>query len=519
LIKLININVTPRQASDKKVIQEEICRNLLIDYEDIIALRIIRRSVDARGREVKFNIGAEVYIGESPNTDSINKFNYSNVSNKAEVIIVGAGPAGLFAALRLIELGIKPIIFERGKDVNSRKRDIASIHRNEGVDADSNYGFGEGGAGTFSDGKLYTRSKKKGDIHKILQILHFHGAQDEILYEAHPHIGTNVLPDVIKRIRKTIIDSGGEIHFNSRVTGINISGTSVNGITLLDGTKILAKAVVLATGHSARDVYTMLVENGIQLESKNFAVGVRVEHPQGLIDTIQYKRNQRGEYLPAASYCFTEQVNERGVYSFCMCPGGMIVPASTASGELVLNGMSPSGRGGKFANSGIVVEVRTEDLFHYSRFRELAGLKFQEDIEKECFKMGGFSQIAPAQRLTDFLSGNYSNTLPVTSYHPGVVSSELNQWLPPFIANRLRVGFEQIGKKARGFISNEAMVLGVESRTSSPIRIPRNEDTFEHIKFHRLFPCGEGAGYSGGIVSSAIDGERCAEKVALILKS
>jgi uncharacterized FAD-dependent dehydrogenase len=519
LIKLFNINITPRQASDENLIKVEIANQLRIDLEEIFTFRIVRRSIDARGREIKFNLGIEVFISEFPKDQPEICFDYKNVSTKPEVIIVGAGPSGLFAALRLIELGFKPIIFERGKDVNSRKRDIAAIHRNEGVNPDSNYGFGEGGAGTFSDGKLYTRSKKKGDINKILEVLHFHGAQNEILYEAHPHIGTNVLPDVIKRIRKSIVDSGGEIHFNSRVTGLVKSGYTVNGITLLNGTTFLAKAVILATGHSARDIYLMLRDNGIQIEAKNFAVGVRVEHPQELIDTIQYKRSFRGDYLPAASYSFTEQVNCRGVYSFCMCPGGMIVPASTANGELVLNGMSPSGRGGKFANSGIVVEIRIEDLIQYSRYGELAGLKFQEDIEMNSFKMGGSTQIAPAQRLTDFLRGIHSNSLPETSYHPGVASSDLNHWLPPFVSDRLRLGFEQIGKKARGFITNEALVLGIESRTSSPVRIPRNEDSFEHIKFHKLFPCGEGAGYSGGIVSSAIDGERCAEKVALIMKS
>ena len=514
MIKRAEIIVEPWQASSEEHLRQILSSYLRVKEDEILAIRIIRRSIDARSRNIKINLGVDVFINELPAVGSEYKPEFKDVTAQTEVVIIGAGPAGLFAALRLIELGFRPIIFERGKDVNSRKRDIAAIHRNEGVNPDSNYGFGEGGAGTFSDGKLFTRSKKKGDIHRILEIFHYHGAQDEILYDAHPHIGTNVLPRVIKQMRNSILDCGGEIHFNSKVTGLILSSDSVEGVKLQNGISVSAKAVILATGHSARDIYSMLYHNGIQLESKNFAVGVRVEHPQALIDEIQYKRSQRGIYLPAATYNFVEQVEGRGVYSFCMCPGGTIVPASTAPDELVVNGMSSSSRSGLFANSGMVVEVRSEDLGDYLKFNELSGLKFQEAIERSCFKEAGSSQIAPSQRLNDFIRGAFSSTLPKTSYHPGILSSDFNQWLPGFICERLKKGFLQIGTKAKAFVTNEAIMVGVESRTSSPIRIPRDEFTFEHIQFKNLFPCGEGAGYSGGIVSSAVDGERCAEKVA-----
>lgn len=515
MIKQLNISIEPWQIDKEKIIKSEVARLLSINPDEINAIMIVRKSVDARGKNIKFNIGIEVYVGENPKPIKEINFNYKFVGNNQPVIIIGAGPSGLFAALRLIEYGLKPIIFERGKDVNHRKRDIAAIHRNEGVNPDSNYGFGEGGAGTFSDGKLYTRSKKKGDISKILEVLYFHGAQPEILVDAHPHIGTNVLPGIIKNIRNSIIQAGGEIHFESKITGLVIKNFNVVGVEIISGEKYDAKAVILATGHSARDIYFLLRENGIQLEAKNFAVGVRVEHPQKLIDSIQYKCDNRGNYLPPANYSFVEQVNGRGVYSFCMCPGGMIVPAATSNEELVVNGMSPSARNGQFANSGIVVEIRSEDLIkQYSRYGEFAGLMFQIDIEKKCFEYGDFSQIAPAQRLTDFIKNIHSSNLPKTSYHPGVISSNFNEWMPNFIVSSLQEGFIRMGKKAKGFVTNEAIIVGVESRTSSPIRIPRNEMSFEHIRFSGLFPCGEGAGYAGGIVSSAIDGERCAEKVA-----
>jgi uncharacterized protein len=423
----------------------------------------------------------------------------------------------LFAALRLIELGIKPVIVERGKEVSQRKRDIAAIHRNEGVNPDSNYGFGEGGAGTFSDGKLYTRSKKRGDISKVLEVLFFHGAQPEILIDAHPHIGTNVLPHIISNIRNTILNAGGEVLFNHRVDDLLIEDGEVKGVVFSDGVKRKGKAVILATGHSARDVYYMLRRNGIHLESKDFAVGVRVEHPQQLIDSIQYKVPDRGAYLPPAIYSFAEQVDGRGVYSFCMCPGGMIVPAATAANELVVNGMSPSERNGKFANAGMVVEVHMGDLPSYNQYRELAGLKFQEEMERKCFKIAGNTQIAPAQRLADFVARKSSVDLPSTSYHPGIAASDMHSWLPSFISSKLREGFKKIDMKAFGFLTNEAKIVGVESRTSSPVRIPRDPETFEHVKMKGLYPCGEGAGYAGGIVSSAIDGEQCANKVAQAL--
>lgn len=517
LIHQINISVSPNEASNIDFCKAELAKKLNINIDDINHLNIIRRSIDARGRNIRINLGFEVYIGEQPKKSEIS-FNYQDISLKPEIVIVGAGPAGLFAALRLIELGYKPVIIERGKDVSNRKVDIAAIHRNEGVNPDSNYGFGEGGAGTFSDGKLYTRSKKRGDFRKILEILYFHGAQEEILIDAHPHIGTNILPRVITSIRQTILNAGGEVHFGNRVSNFIIKGNRVLGVETLNGNCYKGKAVILATGHSARDIYKLLRNQGIHLEAKNFAVGVRVEHPQLLIDNIQYHRANRGAYLPPATYSFTEQVNQRGVYSFCMCPGGVIVPAATSNNELVVNGMSPSHRGGEFANSGIVVEIREADLKQYSHLREFAGLKFQEDMEQKCYKMANQSQLAPSQRLADFVSGKSSGNLPKTSYRPGLISSDMHKWLPKFICESLQLGFKQIDRKARGFLTNEAVILGVESRTSSPIRIPRDNETFEHVKIKGLFPCGEGAGYSGGIVSSAVDGELCAEKVAAILK-
>lgn len=509
----LNITVSPEVASDTAACKLYSARKLNINVEDITHFDIIRRSIDARGRNIMYNLGVRVFVDEFPDENESYIFSYQDVSNKPEIVIVGAGPAGLFAGLRLIELGLKPVIIERGKDVSARKVDIAAIHRNEKVDPDSNYGFGEGGAGTFSDGKLYTRSTKRGDVNRILQIFHNHGAQPEILIDAHPHIGTNVLPRVIKSMRQTITEAGGEIYFRERVSGFIIKNGRMRGVKTSRGNSYTGNAVILATGHSAHDVYYLLNNSGVTLEAKNFAMGVRVEHPQRLIDQIQYHRPERGEYLPPATYRFVQQVRGYGVYSFCMCPGGVIVPASTADNEMVVNGMSPSHRGGKFANSGIVTEVHIDELEQYKKWGVLAGLKFQEEIEAKSYEMAGQSYMAPAQRLDDFVKGKPSVSLPASSYHPGLTLSDLHCWLPVFVSDRLREGFVHFNRKARGFLTNDAIVAGVESRTSSPIRIPRNPGTFEHVSMPGLYPCGEGAGYAGGIVSSAIDGELCAEKV------
>ena len=519
MIRELNLVVSPAQAHDNVLLKKIVSENLNTELARITEIVVIRRSIDARNSNIKFNLGVNVFIDEPMPTREKLQFSYPDVSNKPQVIIVGAGPAGLFAALHLIELGFKPVIFERGKNVSERKRDIAAIHGEHIINPDSNYGFGEGGAGTFSDGKLYTRSKKKGDVRKVLEVFNFHGAQDEILIDAHPHIGTNVLPRVIVAIRNSILSAGGEIHFNSRVTKLVIHDQEARGVVLLNGTKVDGIAVILATGHSSRDIYRMLHENGVLLEAKPFAVGVRVEHPQELIDRIQYHGTNRGAFLPAAAYTFVEQVHDRGVYSFCMCPGGMIVPAATSPGELVLNGMSPSDRGGRFANSGIVMEIRPGDLPVNKKGDAIfAGLRFQEELEQQCFRMAGNTQFAPSQRLNDFVNGRRSSSLPQTSYLPGLIESPLNDWLPRFVGSGLQEGFKLIGRKSKGYLTNEAIVMGVESRTSSPVRIPRDIQTLEHVQIKRLFPCGEGSGYSGGIMSSAVDGERVAESVANLYK-
>lgn len=477
--------------------------------------RIKRRSIDARKQQVWVNVLVELFDKTPPELIAYKKPD-NNVSSGKRVIIVGSGPAGLFAALRLVEFGIKPIILERGKDVRSRRRDLAAINKDHAVNEDSNYCFGEGGAGTYSDGKLYTRSKKRGDVQRILEILVAHGATDEILFESHPHIGTNKLPNVVTALRESIIAAGGEIHFDSRVTDFILQNNEIKGVQLASGEKVEGEAVILATGHSARDIFHLLHERKVKIEAKPFALGVRVEHPQPLIDKIQYNcETDRGEYLPASSYALVHQAYydnvKRGAFSFCMCPGGFIVPSATSPGEVVVNGMSPSRRDSKFANSGIVVAVTENDLAKYSKFGPMAGLQFQSEVEIEAYKAGGHGQTAPAQRLVDFVNGKSSSNLPETSYQPGLNSVKMDNVIPAFIADSLKQAFKAFGKKMKGYYTNEAQIIGVESRTSSPVRIPRDKETLEHVEVGRLFPCGEGAGYAGGIVSAAMDGERCAE--------
>jgi uncharacterized FAD-dependent dehydrogenase len=483
----------------------------LISFSEINGIRILKRSIDARKRQVKILMRAEVYIGEEMPVENLHP-DYPDVSGKEAVIIVGAGPAGLFAALRLIELGFKPVILERGKTVSERKLDIAKINRESIVDPDSNYAFGEGGAGTFSDGKLYTRSKKRGNVQEVLKILRMHGADPDIMVDAHPHIGTNKLPRIIQNIRESILKAGGEIHFNHRVDGLIIENGKILGVRA-GNQSFEGKAVILATGHSARDIYELLHKNDILLEPKSFAMGVRIEHPQHLIDSIQYHCRVRDDYLPAAAYSLVQQVDGRGVYSFCMCPGGFIVPAATAPDEIVVNGMSPSRRDNQFANSGMVVEIRTEDLDAYKEYGVLAGLQFQKEYEQMAYRNGGVGQTAPAQRMLDFVKGRVSNNLPKTSYQPGIISSPMHMWLPEHIGKRLQEGFKIFGKKMPGYLTNEAVIIGVESRTSAPLRIPREKDNLQHPQIRGLYPCGEGAGYAGGIVSAAVDGRRIAEMI------
>jgi uncharacterized FAD-dependent dehydrogenase len=512
--QVVSITITPQEAASINKIKKLAALKAGISDERVQYVRIQKKSIDARHRDIFVNLTVLVFIDELPQFDQNHKIRYQDVSQKPTVIVVGAGPAGLFAALKLIESGLKPIVFERGKEVSERKKDVALISKEHLVNPNSNYCFGEGGAGTFSDGKLYTRSNKRGNVQRIYEIFHQHGAADEILYEAHPHIGTDKLPDVIKNIRNTILQCGGEVHFGKCVDEILLKENDVIGIRLKTGEIIGAKAIILATGHSARDVYRMLFQKNIALEAKSFAVGVRVEHQQELIDHIQYHGIKRGDLLPAASYSLAEQINGRGVFSFCMCPGGFIVPSATEQNQVVVNGMSASKRNSPYANSGIVVEVKPEDLSDFKAEGILAGIAFQEYIEGMAWQNGGRSQTAPAQRLMDFVKGRMSSALPGTSYFPGVISSPVHMWLPGFIAKTLQEGFKKFDKKMHGFLTNEAIILGVESRTSSPVRIPRNKESYEHISIKGLFPCGEGAGYAGGIASSAMDGENSAEKVA-----
>lgn len=511
MIKSIQLRITIIEEKQGGFLQKKAAQQLGISEKEITAIKVIRKSIDARKALIVFNYKVEVYIDETPQKTEYT-FNYNDVSNAKEVHIIGFGPAGMYAALRCIELGFKPIVLERGKNVRDRRRDLRAINQFHIVNEDSNYCFGEGGAGTYSDGKLYTRSLKRGDVRRIFENLVYHGATNQILVDAHPHIGTNKLPKVVKNIRETILKYGGEIHFETRVTDFTIKQGAIKAITLQNNKELTVERVILATGHSARDIFYLLHNKEIALEAKSFAMGVRVEHPQQIIDSIQYHcKGERDALLPAASYSLVHQVKERGVYSFCMCPGGFIVPAATANGEVVVNGMSPSKRNNLYANSGIVVEINAErDLYKYENFGVLKGLEFQKDLEKLAFQAGGRNQTAPAQRLVDFVEGKLSPQLNSTSYQPGVKSAPLHSLLPKNIGGRLRGGFKAFGQKMHGYYTNEANVIGVESRTSSPVKIPRNQ-TLEHPQIKGLFPCGEGGGYAGGIVSAAMDGERCAE--------
>ncbi len=518
--KTIEVNLSPQEAFDESQFKHALASKLHIPEDGQRLINPLKRSVDARGKNVVVKVLVEVIPVEEAKPTITYQKTYQDVSKADPVIIVGSGPAGLFAAIRLIELGIKPIVFERGKDVQSRRRDIAAINKDHLVNADSNYCFGEGGAGTYSDGKLYTRSKKRGDIRRILEILVAHGAHEDILFDAHPHIGTNKLPKLVEALRESILQAGGEIHFETKVIDFIIQHGEMQGVKTHDGTSWKAVSVILATGHSARDIFQLLHQRNIRIEAKPFALGVRVEHGQQLIDQIQYHcAIDRGPYLPASSYSLVHQAKihgkERGVFSFCMCPGGFIVPAATAPGEVVVNGMSPSRRDSKYANSGIVMSVEESDFVTYSKHGPLAGMYFQAAVEQIACQSAGGTQTAPAQRLIDFVEKRSSTTLLATSYQPGLATINLHEILPDFIAEGLRQGFKSFGSKMKGYLTNDAQIVGVESRTSSPVRIPRDKMSLEHVEIQRLFPCGEGAGYAGGIVSAAMDGERCAEAVVM----
>lgn len=513
MIRALQTRINLQQEKQPDGLLNKVASDLGMKPSEISGIKVLRKSIDARKRNIMFNYKVEVYINEPLPESSDYTFNYKDVSNAKPIHIIGFGPAGMWAALRCIELGFKPIVLERGKNVQDRRRDLKAINQDHYVNEDSNYCFGEGGAGTYSDGKLYTRSLKRGDVRRIFENLVYHGATDQILIDAHPHIGTNKLPKVVKNVRENIIKYGGEVHFEARVTDFTIKDKKIVAIQLQNGEEMDVEKVILATGHSARDIFYLLNDKEIKLEAKSFAMGVRVEHPQELIDGIQYHclGEPRDEVLPAASYSLVEQVNNRGVYSFCMCPGGFIVPAATANGEVVVNGMSPSKRNNKFANSGIITEINAErDLYKYEHFGALKALEYQKDLERLAFTAGGRTQSAPAQRLTDFVEGKLSSTLNETSYQPGLKSAPLHSLLPKIIGGSLRKGFKAFGDKMKGYYTEEANIIGVESRTSSPVNIPRTE-TLEHPEITNLFPCGEGGGYAGGIISAAMDGERCAE--------
>ena len=508
------IRVLPEVAAQEDRLKGWLADEYGFDATTICGVRILKRSIDARQRQIFVNLKVRVYVNEQPHDDDFVRTEYPNVEGKSQVIVVGAGPGGLFAALRLIELGFRPIVLERGKDVHERKKDLADITKKQKVDPESNYCFGEGGAGAYSDGKLYTRSKKRGDTDKILNVFCQHGASTAILADAHPHIGTDKLPKVIEAMRNTITKSGGEVHFQTKLTQLILEGNKVIGCV---ADKEYYGPVILATGHSARDVYRYLSEAAIEMEAKGIAVGVRLEHPSELIDQIQYhSKYGRGRWLPAAEYSFVTQIDGRGVYSFCMCPGGFVIPAATDKEQIVVNGMSPSNRGTAWSNSGMVVELRPEDV---TGDDVLKVMRFQEELEKMCWHQGNMRQTAPAQRMSDFVNNRLSYDLPKSSYAPGLISSPLHFWMPKTISKRLQEGFKVFGRHAHGFLTNEATLIAVETRTSSPVRIVRNRDTLQHVRIQGLFPCGEGAGYAGGIVSAGVDGERCAEAAAQYMMS
>ena len=518
MTKEYQIRVLPVVAASENAIKRYLAEEQGIDQRTINSVRVLKKSIDARQRTIFVNLKIRVYINEVPQDDEYEHTEYQNVEDRPQVVVVGEGPGGLFASLRLIELGLRPVVLERGKDVRERKMDLAQITKTQKVDPESNYCFGEGGAGAYSDGKLYTRSKKRGNVNKILNVFCQHGASTSILADAHPHIGTDKLPRVIENMRNTIIKCGGEVHFQTKMTRLVVEGERVTGVEAVDlktgGELTFHGPVILATGHSARDVYRLLVESNIHIEAKGIAVGVRLEHPSQLIDQIQYhNREGRGKYLPAAEYSFVTQVEERGVYSFCMCPGGFVIPAATGPQQLVVNGMSPSNRGTQWSNSGMVVELHPDDVGGDSS-APLCMMHFQEKLERDCWQQGNMKQTAPAQRMADFVNNRLSYDLPKSSYAPGLISSPLHFWMPPFVAKRLQEGFKKFGKMSHGFLTNEAVLIATETRTSSPVRIVRDPATLQHVTVQGLFPCGEGAGYAGGIVSAGVDGERCAEMCA-----